>query len=124
MGKFRETGEVMSKAKSAFLAAMLVVVATAGVLVGLGTSAKAAPGDNYEYGYLVGVPRIESYDIDVSRWAGTNEDKEYLKGHVFAYDQGQTTFSNQVNSLRKMNELSGQGWEVADMKSGLMRRKK
>jgi len=114
----------MSKAKTALLAAVLVGVASLGVLVGMGSSAKAAPGDAYEYGYLVGVPRLESYDIDVSRWAGTNEDKEYLKARVFAYEQGQTTFSDQVNSLRKMNELSAQGWEVADMKSGLVRRKK
>jgi hypothetical protein len=114
----------MSKAKSALLAAVLVVVASVGVLAGMGTSAKAAPGDVYEYGYVVGVPRLESYEIDVSRWGSTNEDKDYLKSHVFAYEQGQTTFSNQVNGLRKMNELSAQGWEVADVKAGLIRRKK
>ncbi|MBE7491245.1 MAG: hypothetical protein HS108_05750 [Planctomycetes bacterium] len=114
----------MTRAKTALLAAALAAAASVGMLVGTGGSAKAAPGDVYEYGYIVGVPRMESYDIDVSRWGGTNQDKDYLKAYVFAYEQGQTRFSDQVNSLRKLNELSAQGWEVADMKSGLIRRKK
>ncbi|MBX3473551.1 MAG: hypothetical protein KF754_04145 [Planctomycetes bacterium] len=114
----------MSKAKMAFMAAVLVAMTSVGVLVGTGSSAQAAPEQGYEYGYLVGVPRLESYEIDVSRWGGTNPDKDYLKSHVFPYEQGQTTFSDQVNGLRKMNELSAQGWEVADMKSGLIRRKR
>lgn len=114
----------MSKAKSALLAAVLVGVASIAGMMAMGTQARAAGGDQYEYAYLVGVSRLESYEIDVSRWAATGDDKEYLKGHVFAYEQGSTTFSDQVNGLRKMNELAAAGCEVADAKSGLLRRKK
>lgn len=110
------------------LTAVLVGVALVGAvftgLLALGGETKAAAEDGWEYAYIIGVPRLESYEIDVSRWAGESTDKEYLKSHVFAYEQGQTTFSEQVGALRKINELAGKGWEIVDAKTGLIRRKR
>lgn len=113
----------MSKASAVLVGLVFAGTVVAGLLA-LGSESKAAPAEAWEYAYIVGVPRLESYDIDVSRWAGTNEDKDYLKGHVFAYEQGQTPFSDQVGQLRKLNELAGKGWEVVDAKTGLIRRKR
>lgn len=101
---------------------LVAVVLTATAFSGDQVGAQDAGG--YEYGYLVGVPRLESYEIDVSRWAGSAEDKKYLEGHVFVYEQGQTSFDRQINSLRKINELSGQGWELHDAEAGVVRRKR
>lgn len=114
----------MSKMAAGLVGAVLIVGTVIASILALGGETKAAPTDAWEYAYIQGVPRLESYDIDVSRWAGTNEDKDYLKGHVFAYEQGQTTFSDQVGALRKMNDLAGKGWEMVDTKTGLIRRKR
>jgi len=104
-----------------------IVLLAAAVLAGTafnGGEVGAQDAGGYEYGYLVGVPRLESYEIDVSRWAGSAEDKKYLETHVFVYEQGQTSFDRQINSLRKINELSGQGWELYDAEAGVIRRKR
>ncbi|MCB9933426.1 MAG: hypothetical protein H6841_08400 [Planctomycetes bacterium] len=104
-----------------------IVLLVAAVLVGTalsGDEVGAQEAGGYEYGYLVGVPRLESYEIDVSRWAGSADDKKYLETHVFVYEQGQTNFDRQINSLRKLNELSGQGWELYDAEAGVVRRKR
>jgi hypothetical protein len=112
------------KIASVFLAGAVLVGAVTAALVATGGESRAAQAEGWEYAYIVGVPRLESYDIDVSRWAGENADKDYLKAHVFPYEQGQTVFSEQVGALRKINELAGKGWEVVDAKTGLIRRKR
>lgn len=83
-----------------------------------------AQDSGYEYGYLLPVPRLESYEIDVSRWAGSAEDKKYLETHVFVYEEGASNFDRQVNSLRKVNELAAQGWELYDAEAGVLRKRK
>jgi len=104
-----------------------VIVLAAAVLIGVlsfDSKAGAQNADTYEYGFLVPVPRLESYEIDVSRWAGSAEDKKYLEAHVFVYAEGSSTFDRQVNCLRRLNELAAQGWEMSDAQAGLVRRKK
>ena len=104
----------------------LALVLTVGAaLIGLSsTDASAQSQGNYEYGYLIAVPRLESYEIDKKRWAGAEADKKYLETHVFAYETGQSEFDKHVNSLRKVNELADAGWELVDAQVGLVRRKK
>jgi hypothetical protein len=76
----------------------------------------------YEYGYVLPVGRLESFEIDLGRWAGKPGDKEYHTSHVFAYEEGSSDFERRVNSLRRINELAAQGWEMVDAKAGLIRR--
>ncbi len=104
--------------------AVLVISLVALVFAFGSSDADAQANGGYEYGYLISVPRLESYEIDKKRWAGSEKDKKYLNAHVFAYETGQTDFDRHVNSLRKINELSGTGWELVDAKVGLMRREK
>lgn len=104
-----------------------IVLVAASVFGGLALSnanVEAQTANGYEYGYLVGVPRLESYEIDLNRWAGAEADKKYLDAHVFVYEQGQTNFDRQINSLRKLNELADNGWELVDADAGVVRRKK
>ena len=105
-------------------AALALVVAVAVGTLLTARPAAAAPQDAYEYAYFVGVPRVESYDIDLSRWAGAEDEKEYLRSHVFVYEQGQTNFENHHNSLKRLNELASQGWDLWDAKAGVLRRRK
>lgn len=105
-------------------AAVLVVAAAFTGLALSNNPADAQQQGVYEYAYLVAVPRIESYEIDLSRWAGSDEDKEYIKTHVFVYEEGQSSFDRHRNSLQKINELAGEGWELVDAQVGVMRRKK
>lgn len=85
---------------------------------------KAAPSETYEYAFLLPVPRLEGYEIDLNRWASAQQDKEYLASHVFAYEEGQNQFERRLNCLRRVNELAEKGWELTDVQTGLMRRKK
>lgn len=105
-------------------AALALVLAVAVGTLLTARPAAAAPQDAYEYAYFAGVPRLESYEIDLSRWAGSEEEKDYVRGHVFVYQTGQTTFENQHNSLKRLNELSAQGWELWDADAGVLRRRK
>lgn len=110
------------------------VMAAVGVLVLVGasvlgtlafsSSANAQAEAGYEYAYLIHVPRLESYEIETSRWAGSAEDKKFMEAHVFAYEEGATNFDRRVNGLRRMNELAAMGWEVTDAQAGLLRRRK
>ena len=102
---------------------LIAALAVTGVMFG-GGEAQAQGVERYEYGYMLPVPRLESYEIDVKRWAGNDKDKEYLRSHVFVYEEGQTNFERQINSLRLLDELSADGWEMADAQAGLLRRKK
>jgi hypothetical protein len=113
--------------KTKLMAAVGAVVLVAAAIVctlGFSSDAGAQNAEHCEYGYLVPVPRIESYDIDTSRWAGSAEDKKYLAAHVFVYEEGATSFDRRLNSLRRANELAEQGWELQDAAAGLLRRKK
>jgi hypothetical protein len=113
--------------KTKLTAALGAVVLAGAAIVGtlaFSGSADAQDASGYEYGYLIAVPRIESYEIETSRWAGSAEDKKYMEAHVFAYEEGQTLFDRRVNGLRRINELAAQGWEVHDAQAGLMRRKR
>jgi hypothetical protein len=108
-------------------AAGAILLVAASVLAGVALSnanVQAQGADSYEYAYLVGVPRLESYEIDLNRWAGAEPDKKYLETHVFVYEQGPNNFDRQINSLRKLNELAAQGWELVDADAGVLRRKK
>jgi hypothetical protein len=107
-------------------AGALVLVATVAVagLMFSGGEAQAQGVEQYEYGYMLPVPRLESYEIDVKRWAGNDKDKEYLRSRVFVYEEGQTSFERQINSLRLLDKLSADGWELHDAKAGVLRRKK
>jgi ABC-type glycerol-3-phosphate transport system substrate-binding protein len=108
----------------AALGAMVLMAAAVFGAIAVSTDAEAQKADHYEYGYLVPVPRIESYEIETSRWAGSAEDKKFMEAHVFAYEEGANNFDRRVNGLRRMNELAAQGWEVCDAEAGLLRRKK
>jgi hypothetical protein len=113
--------------KTKLMAAVgVAVIAVASVIGTLAftSDAGAQSEGGYEYGYLIPVPRIESYEIETSRWAGSAEDKKFMEAHVFAYEEGATSFDRRVNGLRRMNELAAQGWEVTDAQAGLLRRKK
>jgi hypothetical protein len=104
--------------------AIVLMAAAVFGAIAVSTDAEAQNADGYEYGYLVPVPRIESYEIETSRWAGSAEDKKYMEAHVFAYEEGATSFDRRVSGLRRMNELAEQGWEVHDAEAGLLRRKR
>ena len=106
------------------LAALAVAGFIGGLMAGDGSTVAAQDTGVWEYGYFIPVPRVESYKLDIERWAGSKEDKVFLKAHVFVYAQGQTTFANHINSIRRMNELSSDGWEIYDAKVGLLRRRK
>lgn len=111
--------------KNGMIAGAFVLLASALAVVGwMREPAEAQQVTVYEYAYLIAVPRIESYDVNVARWASNATDKEYLDRHVFPYEEGQSHFDRQVNSLRKMNELAALGWEVHDAEVGLLRRRK
>lgn len=114
----------MGRLKTLAMVVVLLATGAVGALIISDKGARAQQGGVYEYAWLVGVPRLESYEIDVSRWGATNEDKDLLKARVFAYETGSTSFNKQVNSLRRMNELAAQGWEPVDVESGLLRRLK
>ncbi|MBZ0136541.1 MAG: hypothetical protein K8I27_09230 [Planctomycetes bacterium] len=101
----------------------VAVLAIAALFVTQQGEVQAQEG-GYEYAYLVAVPRLESYDIDFSRWAGSADDKKYLETHVFVYEEGASQFDRRVNSLRRINDLAGDGWELFDAEAGVMRRKK
>lgn len=100
---------------------LLVAVAVSGVLIS-SNEAEAQNAGKYEYGYMMPVPRLESYEIDLKRWAGNDADKQYLRSRVFVYEEGQTNFERQINSLRLLDELSGDGWELIDPQAGTLRR--
>lgn len=102
---------------------LLVAVSIAGVNFA-SKDADAQGVDRYEYAYMQSVPRIESYEIDLKRWAGADADKQYLKSRVFVYEEGQTNFERQINSLRLLDELAADGWELADADAGVLRRKR
>lgn len=111
--------------KSRMLAvAGVMVLAVAAALFATQQGEVEAQDSGYEYGYLLPVPRLESYEIDLNRWAGSAEDKKYLETHVFVYEEGASNFDRQVNSLRRVNELAAQGWELYDADAGVLRRKK
>jgi hypothetical protein len=113
--------------KTRLMAGVGAIVLMAAAVFGATLASSEAGAQNaeqYEYGYLVPVPRIESYEIETSRWAGSAEDKKYMEAHVFAYEEGATAFDRRVSGLRRMNELAAQGWEVHDAEAGLLRRKK
>jgi hypothetical protein len=112
-----------TKLMAALGAVVLVVAAVVGTL-SFNSSAEAQEASGYEYGYLIAVPRIESYEIETSRWAGSAEDKKFMETHVFAYEEGATLFDRRGNGLRRINELAAQGWEVHDAQAGLVRRKR
>lgn len=105
--------------------ALVLAVSVIAFVFAFGSSeADAQANGGFEYGYLISVPRLESYDIDKGRWAGSEKDKKYLNAHVFAYETGRTDFDRHVNGLRKINELADSGWELVDAQAGLMRREK
>lgn len=111
--------------------AVFALVAAAGVagffassFVAQPAEVKAAPTESYEYAFLLPVPRLEGYEIDLNRWASPQQDKDYLVAHVFAYEEGQNQFERRLNCLRRVNELAEKGWELTDAETGLMRRKK
>lgn len=112
------------KIGTSIAACLLVTVAAVGGLLLGPAPADAQQEGVYEYGYLVAVQRLESYEIDLSRWAGSAEDKAYIESHVFVYEEGKSDFDRHVNSLRKLNELAADGWEVVDADAGVMRRLK
>jgi hypothetical protein len=107
-----------------------VVVGALAVLLAWGglslsrTNDVHAQARGYEYAFLLPVSRLESYEIDLSRWAGKPADKEYHETHVFAYEEGSSEFERRVNCLRRMNELGAQGWDMIDAKAGVLRRAK
>ena len=102
----------------------VMLLAIAGVMLATQQGEVEAQARGYEYAYVVAVPRLESYEIDFSRWAGSTEDKQYIESHVFVYEEGASHFDRQVNSLRKINELADKGWELYDAEAGVMRRSK
>lgn len=111
--------------KSKVIAASLVLLVTAGALLfAMRQGEVEAQDTGYEYAYLLPVPRLESYEIDLSRWAGSAEDKKYMESHVFVYEEGTSAFDKRVNSLRKLNELAAQGWELHDAEAGVLRRRR
>ena len=104
-------------------AIVLMAAAVFGAVL-VSSEAGAQNAEQYEYGYLVPVPRITGYQEETGRWNGNEEDKKYLEAHVFVYEEGATNFDRRVNSLRRVNELAAQGWELQDAQAGLLRRKK
>ena len=83
-----------------------------------------AQARGYDYAFLLPVARLESYEIDLGRWAAKPTDKEFHAEHVFAYEEGANEFERRVNCLRRLNELGAKGWEMVDAKAGLLRRSK
>lgn len=81
-----------------------------------------AQSKGYEYGYIVKVSRLESYELEVERWAGQPKEKQYLASHVFPYAAGENVHIERLNALTLMNRLAGEGWEVVDAREGLIRR--
>jgi len=86
--------------------------------------AQAQANKSFEYAYIVKVNRLESYNIELERWAGAAKDKDYLGAHVFAYEQGETIHIERLNSLTLLNRLAGEGWELFDAQQGVLRRSK
>ncbi len=108
----------------AFAAALLLAsVLVAGVLTTGSEGAEAQVVDaRYEYGYLLAVDRLEGYEIDLDRWAAPKGGKTFMREHVFPYEIGTSEFDRRLNGLKKLNELSSQGWEIVDAQEGLLRR--
>jgi hypothetical protein len=111
--------------KNRVYAASLVLAAL--VVAALFTLAKPAGAQNtgvYEYGYVVPVQSVESYQIEIERWAGEKKNKEYLASHVFVYERGDSVHVERLNSLMLLNKLAQEGWELADAQAGVIRRKR
>ena len=102
------------------LSAALILSALAGM--SSGSEVQAQANKSYEYGYIVPVQRLESYELEVGRWAGTDADKKYLASHVFPYAQGENMHIQRLNALRLINKLSEEGWELMDAQAGVVRR--
>jgi hypothetical protein len=104
--------------------ASVLVLAVAWVLVATTDgAAEAQMAESWQYGYLLAVPRLESYDIELNRWAAPAGDKDFHRAHVFPFEEGTSAFTRRVNQLRRLNELSASGWEVVDADRGLIRRR-
>jgi hypothetical protein len=101
-------------------------IGTAGMasVVAFGGHAHAQSGEVWEYGYLVNVVSVESWEIGIRSWSGSQEDKAYLRAHVFPYERGLSDNDLTLNRLRRMNELAEEGWEVCYEPSGLLRRRR
>lgn len=114
--------------KRKLIASVVVAIVVMGAMFGglalTKSPANAQTSGGYEYAYLVVVPRLESYEIDLDRWAGSDEDKKYLQSHVFVYEEGQSRFDRDLNSLKKINELAVDGWELIDAEAGVLRRQR
>ncbi len=104
--------------------ALAVLIAWGATSLAREGTVQAQEARGFEYAYLLAVPRLESYEIDQSRWAGKPADKDFHAQHVFAYEEGASEFERRVNWLRRMNELGAQGWELVDGRAGVMRRAK
>jgi hypothetical protein len=112
---------IMKIAAVVTLAALLLV---AGFFVFQSDKPVQAQAKGFEYGYIVKVSRAESYDLEVERWAAQPKDKQYLASHVFIYETGENIHIERLNSLNLMNKLAADGWEVVDLRDGLIRRAK
>ncbi len=106
------------------IGALAVVLAWGGISLARPQTVNAQRASGYEYGFLLPVPRLESYEIDLGRWAAKPTDKEYYNALVFPYEEGSSAFDRRVNSLRRLNALAAEGWELVDAESGLLRRAK
>ncbi|MCC7508828.1 MAG: hypothetical protein IT464_05605 [Planctomycetes bacterium] len=106
------------------IGALAVVLAWGGISMTRPEPVNAQRASGFEYGFLLPVPRLESYDIDLGRWAAKPTDKEYHNALVFPYEEGSNTFERRVNCLRRLNGLSADGWELVDAEAGLLRRAK
>ncbi len=106
--------------------ASLIAVLTIGALVlGLvsgGREISAQPAGKYEYACMVAAPRVDQYNKDFDGWSGDKAAKDYLKAHVFVFESGDSVHAERLNSLKLLNELAAQGWEVVDAQRGLLRR--
>jgi hypothetical protein len=103
---------------------LAVLVLMVGVFAFSAQQPAQAQARGYEYGYVVKVGRLESYELEVERWAGQPKDKQYLASHVFVYASGENVHIERLNALMLLNRLAAEGWEVVDAREGLIRRAK
>jgi hypothetical protein len=113
----------LNRLAAAGIASALVIAAAWSLVAMTDHSADAQAMESWQYGYLLPVPRLESYDIELNRWAAPPGDKDFHRAHVFPFEEGTSAFTRRVNQLRRLNELSAQGWEVVDADRGLIRRR-
>lgn len=121
------------KSRTWMVLAIALPVAAVAWLTGYSLSISATPAQAQqapaplpatEYGLILGVPSVESYDIDLDQWADDkNKLKPVVKKNVFVYHVTGHDHHDRGSYLAKLNQLGNEGWRVLDAKAGLLERR-